>query len=125
MKVYLYFVLFIALGFSKFDQQIKNINVEEKFTRITNKNWHYRWNENGTAHRIFGNHISQNFNAQDPLKSELNARNFIDENNFLFNLNNNDLELWVNDMKGNIRYLIFNQIYQGIPVWNARIDFRY
>ena len=125
MKVYLYFILFITVAFSKFDLQTKNVNVEDEFRRITNKNWHYRWNENGTAHRIFGNHISQNFNAQDPIKSELNARNFIEENNFLFNLNNNDLELWVNDMKGNIRYLIFNQMYQGIPVWNARIDFRY
>ncbi|NWJ44175.1 PepSY domain-containing protein [Marine Group I thaumarchaeote] len=26
---------------------------------------------------------------------------------------------------GNIRYLIFNQVYQNVPVWNGRIDFRY
>ncbi len=36
-----------------------------------------------------------------------------------------NLELWVNEQHGNIRYLIFNQIYKNIPVWNGRLDFRY
>jgi len=35
------------------------------------------------------------------------------------------LDLWVNEQHGNLRYLIFNQVYENIPVWNGRIDFRY
>ena len=125
MKVNLYFIFLITLGFSKLSNEAKIYNVEKQFNQLTNKNWYYKWNDNGTPHRIFGNYIPYNFNAQDPNISEFKARSFIDNNNFLFNVKNNDLELWVNDMKGNIRYLIFNQNYQGIPVWNARIDFRY
>ena len=125
MKVNLYFIFLITLGFSKLSNEAKIYNIEKQFNQLTNKNWYYKWNDNGTPHRIFGNYIPYNFNAQDPNISEFKARSFIDNNNFLFNVKNNDLELWVNDMKGNIRYLIFNQNYQGIPVWNARIDFRY
>ena len=39
--------------------------------------------------------------------------------------NNENLELWVNELHGKLRYLIFNQTYENIPVWNARLDFRY
>ena len=125
MKFQFLFIIFFAIGLTKSENLVSNLNIKEKFNNQTNKSWHYKWNENGTAHRIYGNFISKNFNAQNSNESELNARNFIEENNYLFNVNNDDLELWVNDMKGNIRYLIFNQTYQGIPVWDARIDFRY
>ena len=30
----------------------------------------------------------------------------IQENNFLFNIDDNEIEVWVNDIKGDIRYLI-------------------
>ena len=31
----------------------------------------------------------------------------------------------MNEKRGRIRYLIFNQTYEGIPVYNGRVDFRY
>ena len=120
MRSYCLFIVLLGFSFSNI-----NYNIIKQFNNLTNKKWQYKWNDNGTVHRVFGNFISQNLNVQDKNESELKARNFIEQNNFLFNVNNTDLELWVNDMKGNIRYLIFNQTYQGIPVWNARIDFRY
>ncbi len=118
-------VLFFVFGFSSTTKDIININLKAKFNNLTNKQWHYKWNENGTAHRIYGNKISRDVNVQNKKLLELDARAFIQENNFLFNIDDNEIEVWVNDTKGDIRYLIFNQLYNGIPVWNSRIDFRY
>ena len=126
MKYNLYIiVLFFVFGFSSTTKDTKNINIKEKFNNLTNKKWHYKWNDNGTAHRIYGNKISRDVNVQSKTSLELDARAFIQENNFLFNLDDNEIEVWVNDIKGDIGYLIFNQLYNGIPVWNSRIDFRY
>ena len=61
----------------------------------------------------------------DSFQSELAARDFISNHQSLFRITDENLELWVNELHGNLRYLIFNQIYENIPVWNARLDFRY
>ena len=80
MKFQLLFIMFFAIGFTKSENLVNNLSVKEKFNNLTNKNWHYKWNDNGTAHRIYGNFISQKFNAQNSNQTELNARNFIEEN---------------------------------------------
>ncbi len=99
--------------------------IQREFQSSYGEGWHFLWNQNNTPHRIFGKSIAQNFDATDPIQSELSAREFIFSNQTLYNLSASDMELWVNEQNGNLRYLIFNQIYSGIPVWNGRLDFRY
>ena len=99
--------------------------IQGEFESQYGKGWQFSWNLNLTPHRIFGDHIPQNFNATDPIESENVARKFITENQNLFNIHEGNLDLWVNEQRGNIRYLIFNQVYHNIPIWNGRIDFRY
>ena len=103
---------------------VKHI-VQVDFESQYGKGWQFSWNPNSTPHRIFGGHISQNFNANYPIASELSARDFITSNQIIFNIPDSDLELWVNEQHGNLRYLIFNQVHNSVPVWNGRIDFRY
>ena len=105
---------------STFKQSIENI-----FNDLYGEGWYFNWNLNNTPHRIVGQSISQNFDANDPIESEDAARYFISTHSALFNINENNLDLWVNEKHGNLRYLIFNQVYNNIPVWNGRIDFRY
>ena len=100
-------------------------NIQREFEAQYGKGWQFNWNLNSTPHRIFGGHISQNFDANDPFVSELAARDFIALNQSIFYIPDSDLELWVNEQHGNLRYLIFNQVHNGVPVWNGRIDFRY
>ena len=103
---------------------IKHI-IQGEFEAQFGEGWQFSWNLNSTPHRIFGGHISQNFNANDPVASELAARDFIALNQSIFYIPDSDLELWVNEQHGNLRYLIFNQVHNGVPIWNGRIDFRY
>ena len=100
-------------------------NIQREFEAQYGKGWQFNWNLNSTPHRIFGGHISQNFDANDPVVSELAARDFIALNQSIFYIPDSDLELWVNEQHGNLRYLIFNQVHNGVPVWNGRFDFRY
>ncbi len=103
---------------------IKHI-IQGEFEAQFGEGWQFSWNLNSTPHRIFGGKISQHFNASDPIESEYAAREFISANQVIYNLPEDNLDLWVNEQHGSLRYLIFNQVYQNISVWNARIDFRY
>ena len=96
-----------------------------KFVQSYGNDWQFRWNENNTPHRIIGGGISYDFDARDASLTEEIARQFIDDNSYLFQLSSSNFDLWVNDKKGNIRYLIFNQMVNDIPVHNGRVDFRY
>ncbi len=134
MQKQLSFILLIlsitALSFTqqkdKSDSQseVKHI-IQGEFEAQFGEGWQFSWNLNSTPHRIFGGNISQQFNASDPIESEYAAREFISENQIIYNLPETNLDLWVNEQQGSLRYLIFNQVYQNISVWNARIDFRY
>ncbi len=120
------FLLAICLCQSKDDYIIDyQKTIQNEFESSYGEDWQFKWNENNTPHRIFGKSISQNFDGSDPLQSEIAAREFISSNQTLFILSEADMELWVNEQHGNLRYLIFNQVYSGISVWNGRIDFRY
>ena len=103
---------------------IKHI-IQGEFESQYGQGWQFSWNLNSTPHRIFGGKISQHFNASDPIESEYAAREFISANQVIYNLPEDNLDLWVNEQHGSLRYLIFNQVYQNISVWNARMDFRY
>ncbi len=103
---------------------IKHI-IQGEFEAQFGEGWQFSWNLNSTPHRIFGGKISQHFNASDPIESEYAAREFISANQVIYNLPEDNLDLWVNEQHGSLRYLIFNQVYQNISVWNARMDFRY
>ncbi|RMZ49155.1 hypothetical protein EB821_03785 [Candidatus Marinimicrobia bacterium PRS2] len=109
---------------SDFQTDIKHI-IQGEFESQYGQGWQFSWNLNSTPHRIFGGYISQHFNVADPIESEFAARDFITANQTLYNIHEANLDLWVNEQIGNIRYLIFNQVYQNVPVWNGRIDFRY
>jgi len=99
--------------------------IQNEFELTYGEGWQFYWNQNDTPHRIFGKSIFQQFDGSDAIQSEMAARKFISYHQSLFSLPEKSLELWVNEQNGNLRYLIFNQVYSGIPVWNGRIDFRY
>ena len=109
---------------SDFQSDIKHI-IQGEFESQFGDGWQFSWNLNSTPHRIFGGKISQQFNASDPIESEYAAREFISANQIIYDIPEANLDLWVNEQHGSLRYLIFNQVYQNISVWNARIDFRY
>lgn len=109
---------------SEYSSDIKQSIVKE-FIELYGEGWHFNWSQHDTPHRILGKSISQEFDASDPILSEYVARDFISNHPSLFNIYEENLDLWVNEQHGNLRYLIFNQVYKNIPVWNGRIDFRY
>lgn len=109
----------------KYSNEDNRVELKKTFIQKYAGDWKFRWSKHESPHRIIGSSIPQNFNAENATISEKMARNFIFENQYLFDIENNNLELWVNELRGNIRYLIFNQMYSGIPVLNARLDFRY
>ena len=126
------FLIILSIFFSTLLSQtdkISNLVLKEefkqKFTQKFDDNWNFRWNEHGTPHRIFGNNIPYVFDSKSDDLSEYYARKFINENQFIFGIENSNLELWVNEYGSNMRYLTFNQTYEGIPIHNARIDFRF
>ena len=126
-----YIIILVLIFSSLFSQVDKSSNtydkayVKEMFELKYEDNWNFRWNNHGTPHRIYGSNIPYVFDSENEELSEYYARKFIDENQFLFGIENSNLELWVNEYGSNIRYLTFNQTYGGIPVYNARIDFRF
>jgi Zn-dependent metalloprotease len=109
---------------SESQPELKHI-IQGEFESSFGKGWQFLWNLNSTPHRIFGQSIPQDFDANDPIASEYAARDFILNHPSLFNIYEENFDLWVNEQHGNLRYLIFNQVYQNIPVWEGRIDFRY
>ena len=127
MKYFSIFLLFFATAISLEDNKTlynKNLAIEQFENKYEN-NWYYRWNNYGTPHRIIGSKIPFTFDTQNEKLSEEYARKFVEENQYLFGINNSNLELWVNEFGNRIRYITFNQTYNGIPVHNARIDFRF
>ena len=121
-------ILLVSVIFSQTDKQsmiYDKAYVKETFDKKYSNDWNFRWNINGTPHRIYGENIPYSFNIDNQNLSEDYARKFIENNQFLFGIENSDLELWVNELGGKVRYLIFNQTYYDIPVYNARIDFRF
>tara|TARA_X000001036_G_scaffold271742_1_gene252346 strand:+ start:403 stop:3261 length:2859 start_codon:yes stop_codon:yes gene_type:complete len=126
----LFFTCFFSINLAQtkenFDpESIMKNSIEHNFEFNYGKGWIFSWNINSTPHRIFGSKVSQNFDANDPIDSEYAARNFISNNQSIYNIEESNLDLWVNEKHGSMRYLIFNQVYYNIPVWNGKIDFRY
>ena len=76
--------------------------------------WASHYNENGTLHRAIGPAVD----APDPML-------FISEHPEVFLVNPEDLIVLKDEYHDGIRYLIFNQTYNGIPVAESRVDFRY
>ncbi len=108
------------------DSQKSSVQLmNDTFVSLYGSDWHFNWNTHNTPHRIIGGGIPHNFDAGDASISEEKAKQFIDDNSYLFSISSSDVDLWVNEKKGNIRYLIFNQMVDDIPVHNGRIDFRY
>ena len=60
--------------------------IQNEFASSYGDGWQISWNQNDTPHRIFGKSISQNFDASDPIQSEISAREFISYNHTLFNI---------------------------------------
>ena len=126
---FLFSILMLTIVFaqnktSTYQEQIKD-NIIREFTGLYGEGWEFIWNLNNTPHRIIGNSIPHSFNIEDPIETEYAARSFINQNLSIFNVQEQNLDLWVNEKIGNIRYVIFNQVYHNIPVWNGRIDLRY
>ncbi len=123
-SIIMFFVLLSAAGADE-TQRPTYLTVQDRFFAENGTDWQVQWTPHKTPHRLIGDRIPQFFDARDAESSEAAAREFIDRNDYLFRIGNSDLELWVNEKRGRIRYLIFNQTYEGIPVYNGRVDFRY
>ena len=120
--------LFASVMFSQTEKQSMVYDksyVQETFEEKYSDDWNFRWNIHGTPHRVHGTNIPYSFNIDNENLAEYYSRKFIEENQFLFGIENSDLELWVNELGGKVRYIIFNQTYYDIPIYNARIDFRF
>ena len=119
---------FFTISYSLEDNKASLYNKDlaiEQFEQKYENSWYYRWNNYGTPHRIIGSKIPYVFYTQNEKISDEYARKFIKENQYLFGVDNSNLELWVNEFGNKIRYVTFNQTHNGIPVHNARIDFRF
>ena len=132
-KRFSFILLIFSISTFSFTQQqdksepqsnVKHI-VQVDFESQYGKDWQFKWNLDDTPHRIIGKFIPLNFDGNDPYQSELEAREFISKHQYLYGISEAKLKLQMNKQYGNLRYLIFNQIYENIPVWNGRIDFRY
>ena len=123
-SIIMFSVLFSATSGEE-TQRPSYLVAQAQFAADYGENWQVQWSPHETPHRLIGDRIPQFFDARDAVLSEAAAREFIDRNDYLFRIGNSDLELWVNEKRGRIRYLIFNQTYEEIPVYNGRIDFRY
>ena len=124
-NIFVYSIVIFSIVFTQTKTDLDKQFIKNQFVSSYGEGWDFVWNENNTPHRIIGKSIPYNFNTNDPITSEYYARDFIASHQNLFNIYEQDLDLWVNEKHGNIRYLIFNQVYNNIPIWNARIDFRY
>ena len=109
--------LLTSLLFSQLDKEsavYDKAYVKERFEIKYSEGWNFRWNDYGTPHRVYGDNIPYSFDVKNADLSEYYSRKFIEENEFLFGIDNANLELWVNEMGGKMRYLIFNQMYHKI-----------
>ena len=121
-------VLMISATFSQTDKRstvYDQFYVKETFEMRYSEDWNFRWNEHGTPHRVYGKNIPFSFDSKNADLSEYYARKFIEDNSYLFGIDNDNLELWVNELGPKVRYLIFNQTYYDVPIYNARLDFRF
>jgi hypothetical protein len=81
---------------------------------LEDKIWAGHYNENGTLHRAIGPGIS----VMDPIA-------FVDSNPEIFMVNSNNLTVMKDEYHDGIRYLIYNQTFNGIMVAKSRVDFRF
>jgi len=90
----IFIVCFLAISTSQNKDDLifnKQDFVKNKFEENHGNGWIFKWNSNGTPHRIYGKSISQNFDARDPIESEFSARRFISNNFDIFNFENINL----------------------------------
>jgi len=76
--------------------------------------WASHYNESGTLHRAIGPGVQ----ADDPLQ-------FIANHPDIFLVNPEDLIVLKDEIHDGIRYLIYQQTYNGVLVAKSRVDFRY
>ena len=101
-RILISFLLIVqSFGQIKNKQNINLKNsIQGKFESAYGSGWQFKWNKNDTPHRIFGKSISQNFDASDPMQSEIAAKEFIVMHPSLYNISLENLELWVNEQNG-------------------------
>ena len=80
---------------SEYQQELEHI-IQREFESSFGTGWQFFWNLNSTPHRIFGKSIPQDFDANDQITSEYAARDFISSHPSLFNIYEENLDLWVN-----------------------------
>ncbi|MFH1514972.1 MAG: hypothetical protein ABIG42_05875, partial [bacterium] len=81
---------------------------------VDGQTWASHYNENGTLHRAIGPAVD----APDPML-------FIQQHPDIFLVSPENLIVMKDEIHDGIRYLIFNQTYNGILVAKSRVDFRY
>jgi hypothetical protein len=81
---------------------------------VENEIWASHFNQNGTLHRAIGPGI----NASNPLE-------FVNSHPEIFQVDPMDLVVMKDEIHAGIRYLIYNQTYNGLLVAKSRVDFRY
>ena len=95
MRKQLSFILLILsiTNFSFTQQQDKSDShsdikriIQGEFAAQFGERWQFSWNLNDTPHRIIGPSISQYFDATNDYLSEMAARGFISDHQYIFNI---------------------------------------
>ena len=109
-------------GVNKFSVK-KRASQWEEFTKRQGVDWQIRWNEKtGTPARISGGKISTGLNKSSSDKSvQTWAKSFIDNNEQLLGINSTSLRFLDLHRAGGRLYLLYEQIYDGIPVYNSNL----
>jgi len=91
------------------------------FIRNYGGRWQYQINlKTNTFHHVFGSGIDLTNRIEDEQSLERTARSFIADNTPLFDLENRNLSTYHVGRAPGKWSIIFEQTYQGIPVWGAR-----
>ena len=96
MKNKIILLLLVSAIFSQMDKRSMVYDksyVKQTFEKKYSGDWKFRWNTHGTPHRVYGNNISYSFDIENETSSEYYARKFIEDNSYLFGIDNDNLEL--------------------------------
>ncbi|MBN1755021.1 immune inhibitor A [bacterium] len=94
------------------------------FTGQYGTGWEWKWNDKtDLPHRIWGEGIpvGEVYSSQ---QAETVCRVFIENNPYLFPIEMGSLRLATANKKMNTWYVMFDQYYDDLPVWNSRVHFR-
>ncbi len=94
----------------------------EAFADRHGGDWFYQVNRStGTYHHVYGSGIDLGVTLNSEQAAENLARDFIRDNQSLFSINEQDLDVMRSHEGLGKRSVIFQQLHQGLKVWGGRV----